>query len=137
MVGFEVVVGFEVGVITYSLEFEIPGVPKATNSLLGGSKWTKHRNATDWKRRVGMVTLRYPKPKAPLEHCLIYLVRWSYRTLDYDGCVASFKPVVDGLVEVGILKSDTWKITGPWVVDQKYIPKGQEKIQVGIYEVVK
>jgi hypothetical protein len=64
-------------------------------------------------------------PLKPLEKVKLTLVRQNYRTLDYDGLVASFKAPVDSLVTAGIMKNDTWKITGKWDVDQKYQPKSK------------
>lgn len=121
--------------MSYEIQFEIPGLPKSTNSLLGAGRFTKHSNAKRWKRHVACAVLTLPKPKAPLTKVKLRLIRFNYRTLDFDGLVACFKPVVDGLVESKILKNDTWKITGPWEVTQEYTPKGQERIMVCVSEV--
>ena len=48
--------------------------------------------------------------------------------LDWDSVVASMKPVVDGLVRAGIMIDDTYKVTGPWEVDQKFLQKKQGKL---------
>lgn len=120
----------------YSLEFILPGTPKAPNKLLGHSFWTKHKNSEQWRVAVGLTVLRRG-PEKPLERVKIELERRAPRTLDYDGLVASFKPVVDGLVEHQILKNDTWPITGPWSVNQVYAPRGKEHIWVRVTEVEK
>jgi len=62
-------------------------------------------------------------PKVPLRRVKISIVRHSHRTLDFDGAVASMKPVVDAIVSAGIIFDDSWKVTGPWIVDQKFRPK--------------
>lgn len=119
--------------MSFRIEFEIPGTPKATNAILGRSYWVKHKNAVAWKRSVAAVTVGQ-KPALPLTWAKLILTRYNYRMLDYDGLVASFKPVVDGLVECGVLKNDTWKITGTWDVRQEYTPKGTDRIRVIVYE---
>ena len=40
--------------------------------------------------------------------------RWR----DYDGLVASLKPVIDGLVKNKIIIDDNYRVTGPWLVTQ-------------------
>jgi hypothetical protein len=122
--------------MTYRLEFTIAGKPKATNALLGASYWKKHKNAKEWKNWVWIACFR-ELPPAPLTKAKLILTRYNYRTLDYDGLVASFKPVVDGLVEAGVLQNDTWKITGTWDVRQAYAPKGKEHIRVVVESVSK
>jgi hypothetical protein len=63
------------------------------------------------------------KPKDPLTKANITLIRHSYRYLDYDGLVGSFKPVVDALVSCGVLIDDNWGVTGKWNVDQRFRAK--------------
>ena len=115
--------------MTYRLEFELAGKPKSTNQLLGAHYRTKHENAMTWKNLVAWA-VKGKEPTEPLTKVKITLVRYNYRMLDFDGCVASFKPVVDGLVYSKIIKNDTYKITGPWDVTQEYRPKGQDGIKI-------
>lgn len=119
---------------SYRLEFDIAGTPKATNALLGYGFWTKHKNADLWKNLVAW-RIHGKTPERPLMRAKITLVRFNNRMLDFDGLVASFKPVVDGLVGCGVLWNDTWAVTGKWDVDQIYSPKGHDRIQVTIEEV--
>ncbi len=72
---------------------------------------------------MAIASERLPKPEFPLEICTLFLKRSHWRSLDYDGLVGSFKPVVDGLVTAGILIDDSWKVTGPWQVTQDFRPK--------------
>lgn len=63
-------------------------------------------------------------PPKPLEKAKITIVRHTYsRMMDYDGLVGSMKPVVDALVTVGVLKDDSWSVTGPWHVSQCFRKK--------------
>ena len=67
-------------------------------------------------------------PKSPLPMVSIEIIRHSHRTLDFDGAVASVKPVVDALVSAGVMIDDSWKVTGAWLVDQKFRPKSSGPI---------
>ncbi len=134
----------------YWLEIGLPGTPKTPNELLGGHRMVKSRNAVNWKQLVYLVA-RGHEPQKPLKSAVIHITRHAPRSLDYDGLVGSMKPVVDGLLTrrdkvlglkknerkilwSGILENDTWAITGPWIVDQKITPIGQEWIQIVIRE---
>lgn len=117
----------------YELEFELPGLPKSLNEIMRAHMQVQNNHARLWKRAVWAAVCG-KKPSKPLESCWIELVRFNYRFLDFDGLVGSFKHTVDGLVEAGILKNDTYKITGPWKVWQEYCPKAQARIKVRVYE---
>jgi hypothetical protein len=67
----------------------------------------------------------------------VRLVRHFYRFLDFDGCVASMKPVVDALVDCGVLVDDGWKVTGKWDVDQVFRPRVMgPMLEIEVSEVV-
>lgn len=103
----------------FHLRLYLPGTPASTNALLGASYWKKHKNRNLWHLivKVALGPLRIEKP---IEKAQIKIIRHSSRALDYDGCVASMKPVVDALVEYGILLDDRWSVTGKWDVDQAF-----------------
>ena len=65
------------------------------------------------------------KPQKPFKNAKLTLYRFSNRSLDYDGLVASFKPWVDGLIHAGVIIDDNFKVTGKWIVDQFYRPKSK------------
>lgn len=110
---------------------KIYDLPKATNALLGASYWIKHNNAKKWKSLVRRAIGAFKCE--PMTEVTLYLTRHSWRMLDYDGCVASFKPVVDSLVECKVLHNDTYKITGDWIVTQKFRPKKEGSfIEIGV-----
>lgn len=119
----------------YKLEFELASTPKATNRILYSHWRNVKRNADVWKNLVQWA-VKGKQPKSPLKKVKLKLTRYNYRTLDYDGLVASFKPVVDGLVHARVLKDDNWKITGIWEVTQEYRPKGHDGIKVEVFEVI-
>lgn len=106
----------------YRLYIKIEGdLPKGTNKLLGAHFRQKHNNAVKWKRLVAMA-VESLKPEKQLAKFHISATRHNYRHLDFDSCVASLKPVVDGLKGL-IIKDDTWAMTGPWRVTQEFRSK--------------
>lgn len=67
--------------------------------------------------------VRNKLPPTPLKKARITIVRHFWRTLDYDGLVGSMKPIVDALVDAGVLIDDNYKVTGPWIVTQEHRTK--------------
>jgi hypothetical protein len=89
----------------YVLEFRLSGLTKMSNELLRGGWRSKHGHAKKWKMRVWEETYLH-KPYVPLTSAKLTLTRVSCVEPDYDGLVSGFKPIIDGLVEVGVIASD-------------------------------
>ena len=131
----------------YMICFNLLGLPDSGNvSMRHGSFHARNSKHQKWKTRVQAI-VNGCLPKTPLKRARITLTRHAPRQLDYDGLVASFKPVVDGLktttmkvkklkgVEViwrGVIEDDNWKVTGAWVVNQVYAKTGSEHIGVKV-----
>lgn len=120
----------------YKLHFQIAGLPASANVTMGRNVYIARTNSKKWKKEVFNLIRGY-LPKTPLKSAMLTLVRFNWRTLDFDGLVISFKPVVDGLcplegISTGIMENDSWKATGVWRVDQRYAPRGSECIQVTV-----
>lgn len=113
----------------FYLSFELPGLPKQTNSNKG-SWFLKAREAKKWKRAVKDILLSVPK--TPLKKAKLTLVRLSAKEPDFDGLVSGFKHVIDGLVEAGVLENDKSSNIGqPTYLWQYTSPKsGRIKITV-------
>lgn len=115
----------------YALAFEIAGLPKVPNELLGAHWRVRAGHAKRWERAVWREV--WPlKPAAPLTKARLTLTRCSARTPDFDNLALSFKPVVDALVKCGVLIDDTPAVIGqPTYAHEKVRPgKGKIKIQV-------
>lgn len=113
----------------YLLEFELPGLPKTTNSG-GRSHWTvKAREAKKWKNLVAVLA---SKPPTPLTKAKLTLTRCSAVEPDFDGLVSSFKHVVDGLVDARVIVNDKQSVIGqPAYLWEKASPgKGKIKVRV-------
>lgn len=104
-------------------EIEIPGLPKPINRLQ--VHWrNKHAHAKRWKDAVILYTRKY-KPDSAFEKASLTLTRISSKRPDFDGLVSSFKHVIDGLIEAGIIINDTHDVIG--VPDYQW-EKGKQKL---------
>lgn len=115
------------------LEFEIMGLPKVvTNHMV---HWrAKYAESKKWKKAVALEVLGFTAKLGwrPLEEANLTLTRFSAREPDFDGLVASFKHVIDGLVEARVIASDKMSVIGqPTYLWEKCAPKkGKIKIKV-------
>lgn len=107
----------------YKLQIEINALPKSLNKTLR-SYWAEQRRQHQWWHfAVGLKIRQKDLPPKPLEKATIRVTRHFYRSLDFDGLVGSMKPVIDALVTNGVLIDDNWKVTGPWIMNQKHRAK--------------
>lgn len=106
----------------FRLYIVLRGTPKALNKLLWKNYHTVNANAKLWKSHV-YNTVQNKRPIQPLEKFNLYLIRHSYRTLDPDGLMGSFKPTVDGLIHARVIKNDGWKNSKQWYCDQVFRKK--------------
>jgi hypothetical protein len=114
----------------YHLSFIIEKCPEPQNKKNKRHWGARNAEAQEWAVLVQAALMwnnsevKFThKPIEPLRKAQITIVRHSERMLDYDGLVGSMKPVVDALVKNGILADDSWPITGPWIVNQKFRAK--------------
>jgi len=95
----------------YSLEFILNVLPKPVNQQTS-MHWTKKGEMVrELKRMVGYITAG-KRPIKPLKKAILTLTRVSSNTPDYDGLVSSFKHIVDGLTECGIIEDDSLEHIG-------------------------
>jgi len=115
----------------------IYGKPETANKLLGQTWRKRKRNADTYKAKVMAVTrnyfLDYCKRFPRLKSVKLDIAVFRSRLMDYDGCVSTLKPVIDGLKDI-VLHDDSWEVTGPWQVDQYKCKRGEEKIAIIIEE---
>ena len=119
----------------YKLELTFHSLPKALNKALRTNRYKANAQNKGWDLLVfGMV--RGKLPPEPLKFARITLVRHFWRTLDYDGLVGSMKPVVDALVDAGVLKNDSWETLGVWGVSQEFRSKKEGPLLTVVVEEV-
>ncbi len=115
----------------YSIEFKLDRLPKTVNALQSMTWKARHGHSTRWKRSIWRAVWPF-KPSAPLNKAKITLIRVSAKEPDYDGLVGSFKCIIDGLREVGVLADDKSQNIGiPTYLWEKTNPSnGHIKIKV-------
>ena len=115
----------------YEMEFEINDLPKTINAI-GYTHWAiKAKEARKWKKLVAFEILS-KGPCTLLQKAKITLTRFSSRCPDSDGLVSSFKHVIDGIVDSGMLPNDTFKTIGMPTYLWEKAPAKKGKIKVKI-----
>jgi hypothetical protein len=117
---------------TFTLYLRIEGLPKMVANGSHGSWKSKHFAKKKWKDLVKeRVILGRLAPDAPLTKAKLTLVRHSSMPPDFDGLTMSFKPIVDALVESGVLIDDNMEVVIPEYKWEKVGPrKGYVEITV-------
>jgi hypothetical protein len=113
---------------TKSLEIVVPGHPPGGNDLHRMHPFVVRKHREIWKAstaertRRARASLDEIDPSAPWTRVSVGAV-WRYRikrTRDLDNLVAGLKPMIDGLVEAGLLEDDHSGILvalGPFTVE--------------------
>lgn len=87
----------------YYHRIKIKGYPPLPNNA--GKHWAQVNASRKTWHRLTAAAITH-KPDQPIEKCKVICIKYSSRKCDFDGLVYSFKPVIDGLVLVGIIKDD-------------------------------
>ncbi len=88
----------------YMLEIRLEGIPSGPNGAHG--HWAaKARMKKEWRQRVCLKAVPFA-PMVPLEKAEIECIRYTSHSMDYDNLVASFKALIDGLKDAGIIIDD-------------------------------
>lgn len=126
--------------IPYLLELNLRFIPRRLNEVLRQHHMKRHSEISEIYRLIHLSTVG-KRPNSPLEKCSITIIRHSSRSLDWDNCVSSYKPIIDGLVKIKIIMDDTWETTGPWTVLQSFRSKKEGPLSYikieGLQDIVK
>lgn len=117
----------------YKLEIQINDLPKTRNAL-ADRRWERRKEATKWHELVRHKA-ELARPAAPLRRATLHLVRHSSRCPDYDGLVSSFKYVIDGLVNCGIIIDDNMKVIEKPLYEWFKVKKNHGFITVEVNEI--
>jgi len=112
----------------YRVEFELDGLPKSQTNNYGHWR-TRAKSKKDWEERVVVATMG-KWPKDPLSAATITLTRCSTSEPDYDNLVASFKPIMDGLIRARIIQDDKPSVIGHPDYHWEKAKRGQGRIRV-------
>lgn len=119
----------------YTLEFELKGLPFTLNKMLT-VHWAKKKAEVDkWCRCVKIAT-EGKIPPAPLEKAILTMSRHSSAPPDDDNMRASFKPIVDALRKLKIIKDDKLVNIGSPNVKWYYMTPGKGFVRIKVEEVI-
>ena len=119
----------------YTLNLSIDGLPATYNSIAMRSYWVKIRNKNLWKDLISHHVRGQEPLHGPLKNARCSFTRCSSKAPDYDGLVQSFKPVLDGLVEAGILSDDSMAVIGKPEYEWQPVKRGEGMIKIRVEEV--
>lgn len=113
------------------ISFEIPGLPKSPNQLLGAHWRVRSGHKKTWLTLVHLA-IRTQLPRAPHQTAKLTLTRFSSVEPDTDNLRGSFKAIIDSLVNLRVIVNDKRENIGePIVLWEKIAPK-HGKIRVEI-----
>jgi len=113
------------------IEFEMPGLPPLQNIALLVHRMKRYRLSQEWHELVWAYASPQ-RPSKPFRRYQLSLTRFSSSEPDYDGLVASFKWVVDGLKHAQIIQDDKLSQSGPWNCSWIKCKKKEGKIRVRV-----
>jgi len=126
----------EVETSRYKIAFAMAGLPKLGNQLLRGHWRTKHNNTIKWKVATAeAIELSGGKPPHPLPRAAVAIVRHSSICPDFDGLVIAAKPIIDSLVECGVLEGDSMKHIGQPSYTWEKAKPGAGKVTVVVEQI--
>lgn len=116
------------------IHFELPGLPKMYNQYKNMHWAAKAQHVRDWKQRVYFKLVATKQiPAKPFNKAKVKLVRCSSAQCDFENLAQSMKPILDALVESGVIIDDNMSVIGrPEYEWQKVKPKGG-KIIVSVW----
>lgn len=121
-----------------TISFEINDLPKTTNSG-GRAHWAlKVREAKKWKKMVLEQLIakdNWQQMNFPFQKAKLTLTRYSSKEPDFDGLVSSFKHVIDGLKEAGVIIDDKVSVIDQPIYLWSYARPRQGKIKVEVESV--
>lgn len=116
--------------MSYSLSFELDKLPPSLNVFM---RWHYRKRSAEFKKIKLECQRRITKPESPLASYHITFTRFTTRALDIDNLVASFKPVLDALVNCGVIQDDKWCTTENLSYKQEKVAKMNEhKVRVEV-----
>lgn len=91
-----------------------------------GMHWAKRKKVQGEFLDLISVELRN-LPRLSISNFRLHLFRFSYKIVDYDGLVGSFKLVVDCLEKLSIIENDSLANTGAWQVEHIKVSKAKDR----------
>lgn len=110
----------------YSADFTISTMPPTLNEIMSKGWRYRHNLFSKVHTEVRLLTMS-KRPARPLQCVQVSLWRYSSGTLDRDNLYITFKPILDGLKECGVIRDDTFDIVRHLYPHQVKIKRGEPK----------
>lgn len=119
-----------------TISFELIGLPR-TNASDRRNHWVAVKEKTAWKQHtlaalMACRDLHASRAELPLAQAKLRLTRYSAREPDYDGLVASFKYIVDALVDGGVIADDKPSVIGQPEYRWEHAPPKHGRVRVEV-----
>jgi len=110
------------------LSVALAGFPPLPNATRRQHWHERSDDAARWRNDARLVALQalreHPYPQDfPLRKATLEIVAVGVRA-DPDACVAACKPVLDGIVDAGVMVDDSWRTLGSLTVRHEDGPAG-------------
>lgn len=116
-----------------ALSFKLAGLPKTTNASRRHGHWgALLSESRKWKKAVWAAVQIAGKPTQPMRSARIELIRHSSTEPDFDNLVSSFKWILDGLIDAGVITSDKSIVIGQPTYMWKKARPGNGMIEVRV-----
>lgn len=91
-----------------------------------GMHWGKRKKVQDEFLSLINAEIRDIIPKQSINNFRLVLFRFSYKEVDFDGLVGSFKLVIDCLEKLQVISNDSIANTGTWYVEHIKVSKKKD-----------
>lgn len=92
---------------------------------------TQTRESKEWRGRVAWLS-KGKAPRTPLRNPLVICTRYSTAEPDYDNLVASFKALVDGVVDAGWAEGDKPSQLGREYHWERVKKRSEQRVEIAI-----
>lgn len=120
---------------TFKLSFTLFEMPLTLNEVMGKSWRSRHENFKRIKKAIYLHSVGKLPPQ-PIKKARVSFIRYSSGTLDRDNLYFTFKSIIDGLVQSGVILDDGFEMVKELYPAQVKIKRTEKKkIEVTVEEL--
>lgn len=108
-------------------------MPLTLNQLMGKHWRSRHSSFKTIHKLIHLLTIK-SRPEKPISSARVSIWRHSSGTLDRDNLYFTFKPIIDGLVEAGVILDDGFDMVKELYPHQVKISRKEAKKVVVLVE---
>jgi len=117
----------------YKLKFTLQGLPPTFNSF-NRKHWSqKTKEKNKWHSLVALA-VKGKTPWKPVKKYELVLTRFSASEPDFDGLTSTWKWIIDGLIQAGVIDDDKLSNSGPWGIYWEKAPKNKGYVTIEVIE---